>query len=136
MIELLVVVLIIGILAAVALQQYKKAVEKARVAEAKIVLNKARHLHQLYDNFVSDYLQGELPGEYDDDCLTGTNCFKTKNWEYATYSAEVFDAYRNIGDENPYFLRIFYEDGSLVCVDRDSDEYCTMLCGGDGCELK
>ena len=151
LIELLVVVLIIGILAAVALPQYKKAVEKSRVTEAKIVLNKVRQLHHLcvleqggdwcdvFDNFVPD-LQGELPGEYEEDldnCPTQTSaCFKTKNWAYDTDDVTGFYAWRNINDEYPYLLFILYEDGSIKCVDNDSDEYCTMLCGSNRCTLK
>ena len=48
LLELLVVVLIIGILAAVALPQYQKAVAKARLTEALLAINTAKKQVDLY----------------------------------------------------------------------------------------
>ena len=48
LIELLVVVLIIGILAAVAVPQYTKAVRKARIAEAKVILKRLADAQDVY----------------------------------------------------------------------------------------
>ena len=48
LLELLVVVLIIGILAAIALPQYKLAVEKSRAAEASILINSLQKAVDIY----------------------------------------------------------------------------------------
>lgn len=74
LIEMLVVVLIIGILAGVALPQYTSAVRKARVAEAKIAL---RALADATDRY---YLQnGDTAWTLEDlDVKIETD---TKNWE-------------------------------------------------------
>ena len=62
LIEVLVVVLIIGILASIALPQYRKAVEKAKWAEAETVL---RHLKTVQDVC---FLETGKTGTWDDDC--------------------------------------------------------------------
>ena len=56
LLELLVVVLIIGILAAIALPQYKLAVEKARMTEAVMLVRKIAEMHQLHYMVSGEYL--------------------------------------------------------------------------------
>ncbi len=76
LIELLVVVLIIGILSSVALPQYTKAVRKARIAEARVILRALANAGDLYilesgnSNWTSwEELSIEVPTE-------------SRNWEF------------------------------------------------------
>ena len=156
LIELLVVVLIIGILAAIALPQYEKAVEKSRIAEAKLNLNTMKRNYELCvlefgeapdsecvtpDDFILNHLTVPLSGELETlvvNCpLSFSACFKTKDWVYETDDAIGFGASRIIGDSSPYYLFIDYSDGMITCSNQDTTtkDYCKMLCGGDGCAL-
>ena len=103
LIELLVVVLIIGILAAVALPQYQKAVRKARVAEAKVVLKKLADAQDVY--FLS---HSELP----DDTSVG-------NW------SKVLDIEFPANTKNWYFLTedCTNENGKIGCSNFASPRF-------------
>lgn len=91
LIELLVVILIVGILAAVALPQYKRAVEKAKMAEAVIIVKAIAQSQQRYylvhNKYVRcldlDNLDIDLSGE---DVDYGGYCSakQTKNFLYTS----------------------------------------------------
>lgn len=88
LIELLVVVLIIGILAAVAVPQYEKAVEKARAAEAFIVLKSIAEANRVYYLANGKYavhledLDIKMPGA--DIVFQGDGRTKSKYFMYGT----------------------------------------------------
>ena len=91
LLELLVVVLIIGILAAIALPQYKKAVEKARMAEAvtnvKAIAQAQQRYYLLNGNYTTcmdfNSLDIEISGE---NSLYGSVCpaKQTSNFLYTS----------------------------------------------------
>ena len=89
LIELLVVVLIIGILSAIALPQYKKAVERAKMAEAVINLRAIANANRVYymTNGVYagpndiDKLDVQVTGEVD--TQISSNRIATKDFIYS-----------------------------------------------------
>ena len=151
LIELLVVVLIIGILAAIALPQYQKAVEKSRVAEARVILN------AIYKNWqfcqlehgahasecdsegnLFGNLEIDLPGVTTTNCIDGSQCIKTADWDFGSDTNDNVYANRvKNGDiENyPYWLALWTNTGKITC-ENNAETFCNKLCGSDDCEVK
>ena len=129
LIELLVVVLIIAILAAIALPQYQKVVEKSRVAEAKNMLYDLAHARQLYylehNTWPTNLADLEFVAE---DQLDSNGKLKTTMFTY--YLGNIFIC--NEGDggkllrassEKGYFLELC-PDGQLRCMDSATQTLC------------
>ncbi len=121
LIELLVVVLIIGILSAVALPQYTKAVEKSRIAEAKVVL---RNLVNASVRFGLENPDGDPVLSEFDITIPGT---------YGSY-----DGYTHavVGDKWAYYIADTYTGGSqsygassMFCAQRIGKSYLVCAAG-------
>ena len=63
LVELIIVVIVIGILAAVGMPQYSKAIERARGAEASAGLQNIQQAEKIYFANNETYLQAGLAGE-------------------------------------------------------------------------
>ena len=153
LIELLVVVLIIGILSAVAMPQYTKAVEKARAAEAFVILKDIWQKQQLYhlatgsNDFCANTNEEvgiEYPADFEcfGDPLTSTigGMCCSKNWCFLKHGEDsgggtcalgFASAWRinNAQEEGPEG-EVLYQidinpDGSFDCL--RSTNYCKML---------
>ena len=142
LIELLVVVLIIGILAAVALPQYETAVEKSRAAEAVLMVRSIAQANERYflanGEYTSDYsvLDIEIPGDTVE--YAGLTRRQTKDFNYAPAGTEggaLVDKYIAVANRLPagtkYFLYIAPGDSTIYCKDYGGDKpLCPVLSGG------
>ncbi len=142
LIELLVVVLIIGILAAVALPQYEKVVEKARAAEALVLVRSIADANRRYYLANGEYtydlsnLDIEIPGEnstYGDMARKSSQFFM-----YGARANSSSDTTGVIGIANRlpqdqfYSLRIFADKSGVYCrsYSEKGKDVCLSLSGG------
>ena len=126
LIELLVVVLIIGILSAIALPQYRLAVEKARATEAFIMVRTIADANRRYYLANGEYtadihdLDIIIPGE--DYTFGGMNRRKNDNFSFGTRRSgddgtggSIAISNRLPADaDNSYFI-VAFTDGTISC---------------------
>lgn len=138
LIELLVVVLIIGILSSVALPQYKKAVLKARAAEAVQTISTLENALNLYllehpkssvSDKVFDELSVQLPACGGED----TNAYCTANFRYQTLGCSKSICWLMVYDNKgqlPMLQTVRNSNGqwNRQCVIRDMMSEQAKLC--------
>ncbi len=122
LIELLIVVLIIGILAAIALPQYKMAVGKAKFAELKSrarTVNEAMHrfylIHNEYPSALSD-----LDVTFQDNDVS---CYPMKSTKYFACYRKIFGVTINY-----YILKENYQSYLCYVYNPDLNHPANILC--------
>ena len=139
LIELLVVVLIIGILASVALPQYKKAVYKSRFAKLELLAKEYVQAAQAYR-----LATGEWPSEFEVLAIspsgtvataTGNDCRKVSDM-YCCLSAYVNNYQRaaitcGLLDKSLFYHESF-SGSSRLCFAKKTDSAANNLCASRG----
>ena len=145
LIEMLVVVLIIGILAGIALPQYENAVEKSKASEALIILKSYRDQQALcyLEKGQGNCACGSGCGEDEniftyanilevnsDDCDAGV-CSTTKDFKYDTDCDSIYANRLPSGTKYFLFTSANKENkdyNKFFCINEtDSKNYCKMI---------
>ena len=118
LIELIVVIIIVGILAALGITQYSNIVEKSRIAEAKIRIGNMRQL--AYQYFLE---HGSLTGISNSDVGVNNSCSSDSFYNYSIalgsvtawfYAARCSSGGKSPDSTRPYhFYFVLYKDTFL-----------------------
>lgn len=129
LVELIIVVIIIGVLASIAIPQFSKTMERSRIAEASAVLGALRGAQLRYKlentNYATDYtkIDIDLPN-YDGSPPGSPNGkFFTYNVDSAiegTTATTIATAQRKASQYGQYTLKI-NDQGKIYCADTGAD---------------
>lgn len=139
LVELLVVVLVIGVLAAIAMPMYQKTVERSKVTSALSVLGTIATAEQSYFLVNGEYTQqySHLDRDFiDKNGLTPTEgSYSISDFTVVlegTSQTEGLAIAHRIGKE--YVLAKYYDSGKLCCYHSEDDSFCTNI-GISSCDF-
>ena len=122
--ELLVVVLIIGILSAIALPQYTKAVTKARFAEALVNLNTLVKAHKVC------FLEKGESCLFDELSIDWVDDGKLEAGTWRNQKDFLYIVGRQDCNGNPGWARVHYNKEDVCICSNEREEM--VLCQGEG----
>ena len=128
LVELVIAVLIIGVIGAISMPMYFRAVEKSRATEAFSVLGsiaKAQQRTKLATNEFTDKL-AELDINPKFYSQQDESSFDTQYFDF-TLGTEKAQAERKTGASEEYALNIDYETGKITCTPKNGSTMCARL---------
>ena len=122
LLELLVVVLIIGILATIALPQYRKAVEKARMTEAisavEAIAKANERFYLVYGNYTREIRDLDLDFNAEDAKYGKFSAYKGRHFKLA--------ATNSAGEQKKIAIAVRIGDKYAISIDGSGKRYCTF----------